>query len=441
MRVRTRLAPSPTGRMHVGTVRTGLFNYLYAKKHGGDFIVRIEDTDHARSEKIYEDAIWEDLAWLGINADERYRQSEHKPRHTELLDSLVKNNRAYISKEEARDGSGRVVEVVRLKNPGGELTFTDTIRGDITFDTTELGDFVIARSLSDPLYHFAVVADDGDEDITHVIRGDDHISNTPRQILIQRALGLPQPTYAHLPLILAPDKSRLSKRKHSASVADLEKAGFLPEAIVNFLALVGWNPGTEQEIFNMEELVQTFELENIQKSGAVFNIEKLKWFNKIYLHNIPDETLVEKILKPLHTRYPKTHQNALKKVVPLIKERIHTWADIQASIETGEWNFLDGTAGITAERLQWKNSPMEEVYKHLEYTQKVLRSLPESHFEASEGTKEALWGYAEENGRGNVLWPLRMALTGQDKSPDPFTVLSVLGKEESLRRIQSALEF
>lgn len=423
----------------MGTVRTGLFNYLFAKKYGGDFIVRIEDTDEARSERIYEDAIWQDLEWLGLHADERYKQSEHKRRHTELLEKIVAENKAYVSKEEAKDGSGRIVEVVRLRNPGGPLTFTDAVRGEITFDTTELGDFVVARSITDPLYHFAVVADDGDEHITHVIRGDDHISNTPRQILIQRALELPQPVYAHLPLILAPDKSRLSKRKHSASVGDLEGEGFLPEALVNFLALVGWNPGTDQEIFSLPDLISAFSLEGIQKAGAVFNIDKLKWFNKEYLHLLPKETLTSNIISLLRKAYPQVPAGALPKVVSLVAERIHTWGDVNRSIEAGEWGFLEKAGTITTAHLQWKNAPEEEARKHLEYAQNVLKKLPESHFEAPEAIKEALWPYADENGRGNVLWPLRMALTGQDKSPDPFTVVYILGKTESLQRIEAAL--
>ena len=242
MSVVTRIAPSPTGEMHIGTVRTALFNYLFAKQRGGTYFVRIEDTDKERNKEEWVDAIWRDFEWCGIIPQARYRQSKHVDRHKELLRKLVASDKAYVSKEPKKDDPTQTVEVVRLRNPGVEITFTDLIRGDITFDTSELGDFVIARSIDDPLYHFAVVVDDGDAGVTHVLRAEDHISNTPRQILILEALGFPRPIYAHFPLILAPDRAKLSKRKHGASIDKYRAQGFLAPAILNYLALLGWNP-------------------------------------------------------------------------------------------------------------------------------------------------------------------------------------------------------
>ena len=262
-KVVTRFAPSPTGLFHSGSYRTALFSYLYARQNGGQFILRIEDTDKARSKKEYEDNIIESLKWIGLEYDAFYRQSDNLPTHQKYLNQLIAEGKAYVSKEPARgkdgapvlgeDGKEKMVEVVRFKNPGGKVKFHDLIRGDIEMDTTELKDFVIAKNLNEPLFHLAVVVDDFTEGVTHVIRGEDHISNTPRQILIARAIGAPEPTYAHLPLILAEDRSKLSKRKGALAITEYRDKGFLPEAVVNYMALLGWNPGTEQEIMSLKE--------------------------------------------------------------------------------------------------------------------------------------------------------------------------------------------
>src|SRR3989339_1374127 len=239
-RVVTRFAPSPTGVLHVGSVRTALFSFLYARKYGGSFILRIEDTDKERSEKAYEENILEGLRWLGITHDEFYRQSERGDVYKKYLEQLIASGAAYISQEEG-GGEGKRASVIRFKNPNKKVVFRDEVRGDIEIDTTDLGDFVIAKDLDTPLYNFAVVVDDFDMGVTHVIRGDDGIANTPRQVLIQEALGAPRPIYAHLPLILAPDRSKLSKRHGAVSVTEYRDMGYLPEAVVNFLALIGWN--------------------------------------------------------------------------------------------------------------------------------------------------------------------------------------------------------
>ncbi len=437
MDIRTRIAPSPTGRMHIGTVRTALFNYLYARKHGGTYIVRIEDTDKERSKAEHEAEIWSDFEWLGLTPDEKYRQSEHAPRHRDLLHDLVTKDRAYVSNEQAKDGSGREVAVVRLRNPGRKVTFNDIVRGDITFDTTELGDFVIARSIDDPLYHFAVVADDGDEKISHVIRGEDHISNTPRQILIQEALELPRPVYAHLPLILAPDRSKLSKRKHNASIEVYREAGFLPEAILNFLALLGWNPGTEQEIFSVAELIDAFTLENIQKSGATFNTDKLRWFNKAHLARLAPEALAATIRARMDTLVPRPLTDAeADRIIPILRDRIEVLSDVDAGVKEGEWQFVFSTPTMPHEKLTWKDTSKEATKSHLTQAREAFAGAtfdPES-------LKSALWGYAEEQGRGSVLWPVRFALTGMERSPDPFTVAAILGKDRTLARLDAAIQ-
>ena len=266
------MAPSPTGKLHIGGVRTALYNFLYARQNGGKFILRIEDTDKERNKKEYEEDILEGFKWLGLNYDELYKQSDRGEIYKKYLEKLISDDLAY----EAED------KVIRFRNPGKDVIFNDLIRGDIKFNTEELGDFVIAKSIDDPLYHLAVVVDDHESGITHIIRGEDHISNTPRQILIQEAIGASRPLYAHLPLILAPDRSKLSKRKHGESVS-LEyyrNKGYSAEAIINYLALLGWNPGTDQEIFTLDELLKVFNLQKVHKGGAILDEKKLSWVNR-----------------------------------------------------------------------------------------------------------------------------------------------------------------
>jgi len=279
--VRVRMAPSPTGNLHIGTARTAFFNYLFAKKHKGKFILRIDDTDRERSTKEFEQNILDNLEWLGIHYDELYRQSERTEIYVSYLDKVIESGKAYISKDEAK-GEGKRREVIRLKNPNKKISFNDLVRSEVTFDTTELGDIVIAKSMEEPLYHFASVVDDFEMSITHIIRGEDHISNTPRQILIQEAIGAPRPLYAHLPLILASDRSKLSKRKHGESVSlnYYKNQDYLPQAILNYLALLGWNPGTDQEIFTVRELIEVFDISRVHKGGAIFDEKKLAWVNR-----------------------------------------------------------------------------------------------------------------------------------------------------------------
>ena len=244
----TRFAPSPTGFLHLGSARTAFFNYLYARKNKGKFILRIEDTDKERSTREFEEDIINALSWLKIPYETLYKQSERTDIYKKYLKKLVDEDKAYVSKEEVKK-EGHREEVIRFRNPNKKIKFADLVRGDIEFDTTDLGDFVIAKSSEEPLYHLAVVVDDFEMGITHVIRGEDHISNTPRQILIGEALGAPRPQYAHIPLILAPDRSKLSKRHGALAIAEYRNRGYMSEAICNYLALLGWNPGTDQEIF------------------------------------------------------------------------------------------------------------------------------------------------------------------------------------------------
>lgn len=428
----TRIAPSPTGEMHIGTVRTALFNYIFAKQHGGEYFVRIEDTDRERNKEEWVDAIWRDFEWVGLAPDKKFRQSQHVARHTELLQKLVTEDKAYISREPKKDDPAQEVEVVRLRNPGTTITFTDLIRGEVTFDTAELKDFVIARSITDPLYHFAVVADDGDAGVTHVLRAEEHISNTPRQILILEALGFERPIYAHFPLILAPDRSKLSKRKHAASVEQYRAQGFLPEAMINYLALLGWNPGGEQELFTMEDLMKLFSFERMHKAGAVFDIEKFLWFNREHIKKL---SMGE--FKTRYSAWAGEMPEFGEKVWEIVKNSASTFKEAQDQFNSGHFNFLKGDITVSPELLvQGAKTDAAGAKTHLE---KVLELLRTAETTTAESVKELIFPYATEVGRASVLWPMRVALSGQEKSPDPFTLVELLGRETSLSRIEKAL--
>ena len=440
-KVRVRFPPSPTGYCHIGTARMALVNYLFAKKHGGTIVLRIEDTDKARSKREYEDDIKESLSWLGLQWDEFARQSERLRSHTQLIGKLVREDKAYVSDEESKTEPGQHVRPVRLRNPGKTITFTDIIRGEITFDTTELGDFVIARGEEDPLYNFAVVVDDAEMGITHVIRGEDHISNTPRQILIQEALGYPRPQYAHFPLHLAADRSKLSKRKGDVAVRDYRAKGYLPDALLNYLAVVGWTAPSGKEILSLGEMIDEFELADVHKSGGVFDPEKLRWYNRRYLATLPDSSFAAYALPALERGMGErvAYDATLgERLLPLLRERIDTAADIAGLAHEGELDFFFSDPAIEAAGLPDKKSSATEAARHLLLAKESLLGIEQSEW-SDTATKSALWEYATAEGRGAVLWPLRYALSGRSKSPDPFTIAGIIGKAATLRRIETAL--
>ena len=437
----TRIPPSPTGHLHIGTARTALFNYLYAKKHDGHMIFRSEDTDKERSKVEFEQEIIAGLQWLGMTWSNEtiYRQSERSTLYREYLEKMLTAGTAYLSEEESKKNPGEKVTVVRLKNPNKVITFNDLIRGDISFDTTELGDLVIARNLDDALYHFTVVVDDFTMGVTHVIRGEDHISNTPRQILIQEAIGAPRPVYAHLPLILATDRSKMSKRHGAVSLVEYQKAGYTKEAIINYLALLGWNPGTDQELFSMNDLEQVFSLDHVQKSGAVFDLKKFAWFNKSYLDQMSESEYAAYIATDLPTRLstlPNYTEAVFQKLIPTIRERINTRAEFYTQIESGEYDFAFSSPTYDTELLKWKNDA--DVAAAKPRLLQAVTILETADFSTPDTIKAALWPYAEEVGKGEIFWPLRVALSGRAQSPDPFTIAYIIGKEETLLRISTA---
>jgi len=438
----TRIPPSPTGHLHIGTARTALFNYLFAKHHGGKMVFRSEDTDRARSTQAFETEIIEGLQWLGFswdNSDSVVRQSERASIYRTYLEKMIEEGSAYVSEEESKNTPGERVMVVRLKNPNTSITFTDLVRGDITFDTTELGDIVIARSIDDALYHFTVVVDDYEMGVTHVVRGEDHISNTPRQILIQEALNFPRPVYAHLPLILATDRSKMSKRHGAVALNQYIKAGFLKEAIINYLVLLGWNSGTDRELYTLDELIEVFSVDGIQKGGAVFDIKKFAWFNREYLNQLSLDEFASYIKTDFPERLtslPQYSEARLQAALPTIRERINTRAEFHEFAEAGEYDYLFARPEYETEILMWKNDATVEAA--LPRLQNVIEILATVDFSSPDKIKEALLPYAEAEGKGEVFWPLRVALSGRKQSPDPFTIATIIGREETLARLTTA---
>ncbi len=460
-KVRVRIAPSPTGFLHIGTARTALFNWLFVRKINGTFIVRIEDTDRERSKQEYEKDIIENLLWLGMPADEMYRQSERTAIYRQYLEKLLNTNLAFFcdhsiveltqesaDQRKAKDVARHICEhrlqnktagIIRFKNDSKEkLIVHDIIRGDISYQAELLGDFSLAKNLDEPLYNFAAVIDDALMHITHVIRGEDHLSNTPKQILIGRALGFTEPLWAHLPLLLGGDRSKLSKRHGALSVSEYQKAGYLPEAIINFMALLGWHQSApdhygkkEQEIFSKEELIQAFTLERIQKGGAIAALEKLDWFNKEHLKKIPHKLLAQ-YAQPF---LPDTYASPQKeKILDALRMRITRLDEIPKEIES-----MFGEHIPSKELLSWHGKIKHD--KLAEILAELLRvtSLIDASLWNKESVEEKLLPMTESAGKGTILWPLRTALSGKEVSAGPYELAGILGKEETQKRLQKAL--
>jgi nondiscriminating glutamyl-tRNA synthetase len=326
------------------------------------------------------------------------------------------------------------------------VTFTDEIRGSISTDTTDLGDFVIARNINEPLYHLAVVVDDHDEGVTHVIRAEEHIANTPRQILLMEALGWDIPLYAHLPIVLGPDKQKLSKRKGALPMTAYAQEGYLKEAVFNCIAMIGWNPadpGSDQELFSVEELITRFDFNRVQKSAAVFNTDKLNWFNREYIKKLSSEDFLSRAL-PYIPKEIQKESEMLCNILGVIKDRVTTFRDVETLFAAGEFDYFFSEPSVDMNMIIWKGIKDEEqaIEKTKAYLREVhtrLSSVPMEMWN-QENIKFAIWDYVETEGKGNVLWPLRVSLSGKEKSPDPFELASLLGKDTSLERIERIIK-
>jgi glutamyl-tRNA synthetase len=479
---RVRFAPSPTGYLHVGGARTALFNWLYARRHGGTFILRIEDTDAERSSPEMVTGILDGMTWLGLDWDEGpvvrgphapYFQSERLGRYRTMAERLVTTGHAYycyctperlreqrdlaeargeawkydrrclsLSPEQiAEYEATRAARAIRFKVPEGRTTFDDAVHGAIEFEHANIEDFVILRSDSYPTYHLSVVVDDVDMQITHVIRGDDHISNTPKHVLLFGAFGSAPPRFAHVPLILGADKKRLSKRHGATSVMEYKRLGYLPDAMVNFLALLGWSPGEDRELMSREELVKAFALEGISGGNAVFNTEKLDWMNGQYIARLPPDELtamVEPLLREenLWPPEPRDEQrDHLGRVLELLRPRAKRLTD-----------FVEQARPFLVDTVEYERDAVEKhlaapgLHEHVSALVSALRTLApfdEPHVEA------AVRGTASERGlkAGALIHATRVAVTGRTTSPGLFEVLVLLGRERTLDRLTRLQSF
>lgn len=481
--VRVRFAPSPTGYLHVGGARTALFNWLFARNRGGKFVLRIEDTDLARSTKESVDGILEGMRWLGLDWDEGpekegpfgpYFQSERLHLYQKYIDQLLAEDKAYLcyctpeeldtmrkeqlargeapkynrkcacltEQERARyEAEGRTPVVRFRSNDEGKTKVADLIRGDVYFDNELLDDFVIRKSDGMPTYNFAVVIDDALMRISHVIRGEDHLSNTPRQIQVYEALGFDVPQFAHIPMILGPDKTRLSKRHGATSVTQYRDDGFLPEAMVNYLALLGWSYNATQNIFSRDELIEKFSLDKCSKNPAIFDIKKLEWMNGVYLRELSVKELTDRAIPLLVEAGLVTQQQAqaqrdqIEQIMAVLQTRLRSLVD---AVDSSRYFFTD--------EFQYDEKAVTK-FMGRPYATRLFTMLIQGLDSVTEWTEENIEAVflktQEELGEklGNVIQPVRVATTGGTVSPGMYEVLVLLGKEKTMQRLRKGLEF
>lgn len=481
-KVRVRYAPSPTGFPHIGNIRTALFNWLFAHHTGGKFIVRIEDTDQSRKVEGALESILASLRWLGLEWDEGpevggdygpYFQSDRLDLYKKYAKQLIDSDNAYKCycssqrlaqmrdemakrKESTRSydrhcrdlsaverqqfESQGIVPVIRFRVPLQEqTTFHDLIRGDITFDNSELDDLVLLKSDGFPTYHMANIVDDHLMEISHVMRADEWLSSTPRHVLLYNALNWEPPLFAHLPMILGPDKSKLSKRHGATAVTEFQEQGYLPKAMVNFMALLGWSLDDKTELFTIEELIKQFSIDRVSKTAAIFSHEKLKWINGFYIREMTDDVLTDNILPFLEKGLPSVVQRPISRdyvlrVAPLIKERLNTLAEITEAFDFFFIDELDYDVNLLISKKATKESV-------LVYLQAVITALQDKTFD-SPILEETLRSLADMLGikAGELFNPLRIATTGKTAAPPLFQTMEVLGKERCLKRITKAIK-
>ena len=462
---RVRFAPSPTGQLHLGGARTALFNWLFARKFGGKFFLRVEDTDKLRSKQEFTDQICDSLKWLGLDWDEEIvYQSTRNELYKSAIEKLLETGKAYrcfCSKEKIAEerkqaemsGSGyyysgtcrnldeKLVQAkidngksfsVRILVPEGYTEFDDSIYGNIRVNNKEIDDFIIARTDGSPVYNLVVALDDNDMEITHIIRGEDHISNTPKQLMIYKALNYPIPEFAHLPMILGPDKKRLSKRHGATGVQEYRDQGYLASALINYLALLGWNPGTEQEVFTLDELIKQFSIERVQKKSAVFDEKKLQWMSGQHIY----KKSASEILNSIRFNDPdwrkSDDEHYVLKVIELMKERVKSLRDMREMTEM----FFDDPQEYDekALRKKWKDNSINDLVTKFE------RSLEKIELWDAEQIEIVLRNLAkrENISAGEIIHPTRLALSGIGSGPSLFAMMELLGKETCLRRLQKA---
>lgn len=478
-KLRVRFAPSPTGYLHIGGARTALFNWLYARHYNGSFILRIEDTDRMRSTPEAVKAILDGMKWLGLDWDEGpekggeygpYFQTKRLDLYREFVDKLLEIGAAYYCycsaeeladrrKKQFADGKPAIYDrkclnlseaekrqlekegkkpVIRLKMPDRKIVVHDLIKGRMEFDSKLLSDFVIEKSDGIPTYNFAVVIDDILMDISLVMRGDDHISNTPKQIVIYQALDIAIPEFAHIPMIMGPDNTRLSKRHGATSVMEYQRMGFLPEAVLNYIAHLGWSSGTNQEIFSIKELIENFTLDKISNHSAIFDMEKLNWFNNEYLKRLSDEKYVEMLIPFLkdagYIELPLSEEKErwLRKVASLMKSRVRNFKQF---LEYGDYFFIeDFTVEDNAVKILEQNG-VRDILGHLVKRLKEIKDWKEENIE-SEVREMA----NQLNLKGKqIIHPTRVSLSGKTIGPGLFSLMEALGKEINIKRLEKTI--
>ena len=459
--IKVRFAPSPTGELHLGGARTALFNWLYAKKHQGSFFLRIEDTDKERSKDIFTNQILDSLKWLGLDWDEPLvYQSGRMDRYKYYLNKLLDENKAYrcfcaksdvenykkdsyalypgtcrnLTSEEVKSKLNQGISfTIRIKLEEGITVFDDLVYGTINTNNKELDDFIIARSDGSPTYNFTVVVDDFEMEISHVIRGDDHLSNTPKQLILYKSLDLNPPIFAHLPMILGPDKKRLSKRHGAPGVQSFADQGYFPDSILNYLALLGWNPKSEKEVMLTDELINGFSFQQVQKKGAVWDDKKLHWLSGQHVQNKTSQLLLEEI-RLLESDWGKNADiSQLINIIDALKPRAKS---LQEFILKSKYFFISPESFDESEMLKaWPNELTTEIVGEIE---KVLISVESWYTEILE---KQIKSFATKNsyGVGKVIMPLRLAVFGSLDGPSVFDIMSILGKSETLNRIHSAI--
>jgi glutamyl-tRNA synthetase len=424
--IRVRFAPSPTGNLHIGGARTALFNWLYAQAKQGRFILRIEDTDKVRSKKEYLDEILESLQWLGFNWDEIYYQSQRFQIYNEYAQTLLIEGKAYVEKSKEKG------EAVIFKVLPQAIKINDLIRGEIEFDASSIKDQVLIKSNGTPTYNFACVVDDATMNISHVIRGDDHISNTPKQVLLYQALGFPVPEFAHLPLILGQEGGRLSKRTGATAISDYRKSGYLPQALVNYLLLLGWAPGGNREIIDIQEAIKLFDISNANKTAATFDPDKLNWINNQYLKNEDTRKLTDQIIPLLINRkYIQENnfdRNYLISLVKLFQGRINTLEDF---LEWADFFFLED---IKIDPNAEEKFLRQDLSKEFTLFIERLEALKQFDIVTIEEAFRSMVKELNIEAKA-LIHPIRVALTGKTVGPGLFEVVYYLGKERVKTRL------
>lgn len=426
--VRVRFAPSPTGYLHIGGARTALFNWMYAKAQGGKFILRIEDTDKLRSKQEYLDEILDSMKWLGLSWDEYYKQSERFDIYRQYAQKLLDEGKAYKEKRPDEEGGG---EAILLKMPQKIIKIYDLIRDEITIDTKELKDQVLMKSDGSPAYSFACVVDDALMEISCVIRGEDHITNTPKQIIIYEALGFKPPKFAHLPLILDDERARLSKRAGAVAVTDYRGQGFLPQAVVNYLMLLGWSPGNNQEKVTLDSAVKNFSIKKINKAGAAFSMDKLKWLNSQYIREMDTAKLLALVKPFLINTFGEAAVAGkdLHSIVHLFKGRMNTLVDI---LDWSDFVFLKDVKMDAAAKQEHLSADRAKEFAAL--AQK-LDALSDYNVKSTEDAfRQVVADFGLQ--AGALVHPVRVALTGKAVGPGLFDTMVVLGKEKTIERLR-----